>query len=286
MRATKQGKREKLLSVKQTRTLRSLSLRSALSPSSRVSYEKLKKSVAARLSGEKPEDTAATQESAPLPDSELYPLLARADSELTPSAAQKHSSRELIVLPAWLSILIFFPALVCISLCVSDELKEKSKQKRLKSLADAQQARRREKEARVAAERLAAEQEQAAFESNPDAFLSDLRRQREALLTAREERQRTENESTGGRRSLASKRRMALLASMGGSGGSVEAIEKAARKDKASFEREASFGMKDEDWNVYDEVRQPAELERNESDEEREAIAKIESKIALYDPQG
>lgn len=62
------------------------------------SYDKLKKSVTARLSGEKPEDVAAAAEAdrlakLSLPETELYPLLFRQDSELTPSVGGRGENR-------------------------------------------------------------------------------------------------------------------------------------------------------------------------------------------------
>ena len=228
------------------------------------SYDKLKKSVSIRLSGESAEDVAAAQEAATvarlmLPESELYPLLARPDAELTP-----------------------------------EELKEKSKQKRAKAIGEIQLQRRREKEQRLALEKQQREIEEQEFEANPEEFIKNLQRQKEAILLSREDRLRAENDATG-RRSAASKKRMQLLATMGGSGGSIEAIEKQlARKDKASFAKESTFGMKDEDWKIYEEVRLPSAAagvggrfgERDESDEEREQLQKIQSKLNRYDPHG
>lgn len=176
-------------------------------------------------------------------------------------------------------------------------MKEKIKQKRAKSITDLQLARRREKDARLSSERAQRDKEQAEYKENPQQFVANLLKQREAVLVGREERIKAEADShlnNNSRRSLAAKKRMQLLADMAGSGGSVDAIEKNARKDKSSFLREQNFGMNDEDWNVYQEVRTAAAsadaasggaANGNDSEEEREAIARIEQKIALYEPQ-
>lgn len=155
-------------------------------------------------------------------------------------------------------------------------------------MSEVQLVKRREKEARLLAEKEARALELQEFEANPTAFIENLQKQKEAILASREERIRTESDATG-RRSAAAKKRMSLLATMGGSGGSIESIEKMARKDKAGFQREANFGMRDEDWKVYDEVRHPAEAgagKNADSEDEREALTKIESKLAHYDPNG
>ena len=148
-------------------------------------------------------------------------------------------------------------------------MKEKQKQKRLKGSAEVQAARRREKEVRLLAEKQQRDQEAADFAADPIAFLAQLQRARETLLSAREERLKSEADSNG-RRGAAAKKRASLLASMGGSGGSIETIEKNARKDRQAFQKEATFGMREEDWKVYDDVRmvratQPSERQRNDS---------------------
>lgn len=136
----------------------------------------------------------------------------------------------------------------------SDELKEKAKQKRLKGSADVQAARRREKEQRLLAEKQSRELEAQEYAADPQAFLAGLRRARDAVVQGRDERLKAEADSTG-RRSAAAKKRASLLAAMGGSGGSIESIEKNARKDRQAFQKEAAFGMRDEDWKVYEDVR-------------------------------
>ena len=180
-------------------------------------------------------------------------------------------------------------------------MKEKSKQKRARAIGEQQLQRRREKEQRAKEEREQREREQAEFTSDPRAFISSLLRQQAAVRTAREERQRAEAsgaDGQAGRRSQASKKRMALLASMGGSGGSLESIEKLQRKDKSAFAREAAFGLRDEDWKIYEQVRVPgapgaaagdplaAGAAGAESEEERDQMTRIESKIREYDPEG
>jgi actin-related protein 5 len=226
-------------------------------------YDKMRKSVEARLRGEGAEEAAANEAAAlaaanaKKTDAELYPLLFRLDAELTP-----------------------------------DELKEKQRQKRLKGAAEQQAQRRREKEARLQAEKQRAEMEAAEFAADPAAFIASLHRARESVLTAREERIKAESEGGQGRRSAAAKKRASLLASMGGSGGSIEVIEKNARKDRAAFQKEASFGMRDDDWAVYEDVRLPGDAggggggARNDSDDERDALGKIEAKLEHFDPAG
>ena len=218
-------------------------------------FERMKKSIEARLAGETNEEAAANAEAqaaerARKPDSELYPLLFRPDAELT-----------------------------------AEELKEKQKQKRLKGAAEVQAARKREKDARLLAEKQAKDAEAAEFAADPSAFMAALHKQRDFILQSREDRIKAESESGGGRRTLAAKKRASLLAAMGGSGGSLEAIEKLSRKDRSAAAKEASFGMREEDWNVYDDVRMPGDAAaRTESDDERENISKIEAKILSYDP--
>ena len=148
-------------------------------------------------------------------------------------------------------------SLFCADAGCSDELKEKAKQKRLKGSADMQAARRREKEQRLLAEKQSREAEAAEFAADPQAFLANLVRAREALVQTREERAKAEADGAGGtgRRSVAAKKRASLLAAMGGSGGSIESIEKNARKDRLAFQKEAAFGMRDEDWKIYEDVR-------------------------------
>jgi len=136
----------------------------------------------------------------------------------------------------------------------SDELKEKAKQKRLKGSADVQAARRREKEQRLLAEKQSREMEAQEYAADPQAFLANLHRARDSIVQSREERVKSESDSTG-RRSVAAKKRASLLAAMGGSGGSIESIEKNARKDRHAFQKEAAFGMRDEDWKIYEDVR-------------------------------
>jgi hypothetical protein len=151
----------------------------------------------------------------------------------------------------------FLAALTWDACFCSDELKEKAKQKRLKGSADMQAARRREKEQRMLAEKQSREMEAAEFAADPQAFLANLVRAREALAQTREERAKAEADGSGGtgRRSVAAKKRASLLAAMAGSGGSIESIEKNARKDRLAFQKEAAFGMRDEDWKVYEDVR-------------------------------
>jgi len=223
--------------------------------------DKMRKSIEARLRGEGAEEAAANEAAAlaaanaKKSEQELYPLLFRPDAELTP-----------------------------------DELKEKQKQKRLKGSAEQQAQRRREKEARQQAEKQRADMEAAEYAADPQAFVASLYRTRENILAAREERLKAEADgSQQGRRSAAAKKRASLLAAMGGSGGSIELIEKNARKDRAAFQREAAFGMRDEDWKVYEDVRLPGDSgggAGGDSEDEREALSKIESKLSQFDPAG
>lgn len=265
-------------------------------------FDKLKKSLDVRLNpgggaaggaggvtGEEGESSSATGvardavlPSSGKPERDPYPLLSRPDEELTP-----------------------------------EELRSKGKQKRSKALADMHAGRRREKEARLREERERREQDQADFQADPRAFIDGLRRQREAVQTARDERMRVENATaaaaadanasssssalTGRRSNQASKKRMALLAEMGGSGGSLEAIEKQLyKRDRSAALREANFGMDDEDWKIYEDVRVDGASggaggaggdgggggDAAESEEERDHLAKLDTKIREYDPQG
>ena len=74
-----------------------------------------------------------------------------------------------------------------------EELKEKSKQKRAKSIGELQLQRRREKEQKLMAEKQQKEIELQEYQADPTAFLLSLHKQREAVVASREERLRAES---------------------------------------------------------------------------------------------
>ena len=185
-------------------------------------------------------------------EAELYPLIDRPDIELT-----------------------------------ADEVKDKRRQRLMKANADARERKQREREAKEAQQRAVAEQEDVERRRDPDGYVRRLHERKEELLKRREERLRQQS-NEGGRRGASSRKRMALLAQQMGRKERGEGGGGAG--DGGGGEKEDDFGARDEDWQVYKEAALPSrgglsgEVDE-ESEEEREELARLDEKISLYDPE-
>ena len=166
----------------------------------------------------------------------------------------------------------------------SDELKEKRRQKMFKAGADARQRKKEERDALLAQQAAILAQEEEERRADPLGYVQRLH-QRKAELTRRKGVRGRRVGEVGGRKTVSSRKRMALLAQQmgrkergeGGGGGG----------DGGGGEKEDNFGANDEDWQVYKDAALPSKLggeADEESEEEREELTRIEEKLTLYDP--
>jgi len=177
-------------------------------------------------------------------DEEIYPLLNIPDEELT-----------------------------------TDQLKEKRKQKMFKGAAEARNKKREEKLIQEQKKLEREKQEILERESNPQQYINKLKALKLMISEKRAQRIKIESmEISGGRRSVTSRKRMALLASQMGN------------KDRlpTSNEKDDRFGANDDDWDVYKHAAIPSKQfnndSENDSEEERTELANIEEKLLNFDP--
>ena len=156
-----------------------------------------------------------------------------------------------------------------------------------KAGADARQRKKEERDALLAQQQAILEQEERERLADPVAFIRRLHQRKADLSRQRAERARR-NDSAGGRRTATSRKRMALLAQQMGRKERGEGATSGAG-DGGGGEKEDSFGLNDDDWQVYKEAALPsrsmvgAEADE-ESEEEREELARLEEKLLMHDP--
>jgi actin-related protein 5 len=100
-----------------------------------------------------------------------------------------------------------------------------------------------------------------------DAWIASLHQQRQEILSGQLERKQRRTEMTK-RRTHASQHRMKIL---------TELAQSSKRK------KEDTFGMNDEDWNVYKQIN--TEGGDTDSEDEADRLEEVESYLRVYDPQ-
>ncbi|KAF8453607.1 hypothetical protein BGX38DRAFT_1268413 [Terfezia claveryi] len=182
-----------------------------------------------------------------------------------------------------------------------DQLKQKKTQRLMKSNWEARQRTKAEKEAEKA--RIAEEERRDAEmrENDLDAWISDKRAQREALLGKLEGRKKLKSELAD-RKSLAAQIRMKSLANLasdlpGGGGGAsgvggplgLGGAAGGSRRRTNNPDADDNFGANDEDWAVYRTLGGPSGpgADDDEEDEEKlltEQIRSLETQLHKHDP--
>ncbi|XP_072046069.1 actin-related protein 5-like isoform X2 [Amphiura filiformis] len=150
-----------------------------------------------------------------------------------------------------------------------EQLEQKKRQRVLKNLQD---SRLRAKQTHEDCKELMDEGLKLLEENKEDAFqawVERVRKIRQELVDSRSQRQELKSELTK-RRSMASQQRMRTIAQL--------AQEKSGKKGK-----EDTFGMNDEDWDVYKEINKDGG--DSDSEAEQEKLSELEQILRDFDPK-
>ncbi|GME72082.1 unnamed protein product [Ambrosiozyma monospora] len=167
-----------------------------------------------------------------------------------------------------------------------EQIKEKRKQRLMKSNYDARQRAKEEKELAKKQAEEEARKDKEWRESDLEGWSADRRSKLEKLIKRRKDRKKLKEELTD-RKSRAAQMRMKNIASLASDDGpAVSGSSARKRKAAASVtiddDPNDTFGANDDDWAVYRDI---ANVDDEEAEEEEEQmILNIESELLEFDP--
>ncbi|ODV94205.1 hypothetical protein PACTADRAFT_44513 [Pachysolen tannophilus NRRL Y-2460] len=169
-----------------------------------------------------------------------------------------------------------------------DEIKEKRKQRLMKSNFEARQ---RAKEEKLAEQKRKEEEElkdKRFRETDLNGWIAEKRSQLQVILNKKKERKKLKEELNN-RKSHAAQQRMKNIASLASDDkNGVDSINsnRRRRNQNATIDNDPNdtFGANDDDWAIYRDIGENAEQESEFEEEEDTKILKIEQELLEYDP--
>ncbi|KAJ7533619.1 hypothetical protein O6H91_13G057200 [Diphasiastrum complanatum] len=164
-----------------------------------------------------------------------------------------------------------------------EQLKEKKKQRFLKMTSEGRaRAKQKRHEEELQREKDQALEEERRLE-NPEQYLEELRSRQTDLASKIEQRKRQKTDKSNGVSSGAP-----AVSGLGGRGDRLTAIQKERMKllTKAAFDRgkeEDTFGIKDEDWQLYKQMDKDHN-EDEEFDEDEAELGRLNTRLQEIDP--
>nr|XP_006818942.1 PREDICTED: actin-related protein 5-like [Saccoglossus kowalevskii] len=151
-----------------------------------------------------------------------------------------------------------------------EQKEEKRRQRILKNASDARLKSKKAREEQRAQQELEMKEMEAKRQVDFDGWISDIRTQRQDLLESRAQRQQLKSQLAK-RKSQASQERMRILTQL------------AHGKSVSGKGQEDTFGLNDDDWNVYKAINK--EAGDSDSEAEQDKLAEVEQLLAEYDPE-
>ncbi|KAI3658745.1 hypothetical protein MP638_001627 [Amoeboaphelidium occidentale] len=159
-----------------------------------------------------------------------------------------------------------------------EQKREKKKQRLMKANYDAREKARQEKEAQQAALEEKAKLEEEKRLADPKAYIEDLYSKRTQILDKIKEKNK-QSEAMNDRKSKLAQNRMKKLVGLADDGG----LTAAGTKKRTRKEDDDGFGMSDEDWMVYYDIKKGSEEE--ELQELEADLENVENLLTQYDPE-
>jgi len=149
-----------------------------------------------------------------------------------------------------------------------EQLKDKKRQRFLKSTREGRANAKRKREQTIVRQEKEKELEEQRYQQNPSKYIEELHQRRKVLLDKREQRQKIKQQATSGRRQVASQQRLKILTQL-------DSDDK-----KGKRKAEDTFGKEDSDWNIYLSLD---EAETQQEDEELLTLEHVEGLLTKYD---
>lgn len=167
---------------------------------------------------------------------------------------------------------------------LSSELRvQKRRQKLLLAGWEARERLRKEKEQKIEADRVQAEQVEQERLADPVKWLAEKHARRKLLLERKEQRQKL-SELQSNRRSQVAQSRMRSLAALAADDNlTTTAGNRRKSRRRRNAGSDDDFGVDDDDWNVYHDIQGVGSLQDVE-DAENDELEKIESMLIEHDP--